>query len=267
VGDWDFVDYYIIYSPLLGERIGYTLNQRLFLSLFFAIKTKDYFHKHATTDAGEQLAQTMQHFSQAAAKNEVLELVKEINVSTAQVFKIIRNMLMSIKSSDSIKLIITEIDAKPERKEDTNQKSTLSLDFNSLIEKHSAAKYEKYHDRATRIEAVYGAKFDQYFTNYSLNFWLGEWYTDSENLMVHTRKLLVRIACIRFMFFSHADIYSLLEKEDISGEDAMIDRIAVEVFYKFSRAYEHSKVKIDHIEKQIEDADYGLPVLASLIAF
>ena len=127
--------------------------------------------------------------------------------------------------------------------------------------------YDRHKKRATVIEAVYGERLEQYFTHYSMNYWLTESYVSSENLVIHSRKLLVRIACLRFMFFCHQNIIALLEEDDISGQQDLIDRTAVEVFYQFSRMYEHNVVVIQKIEDDIIKYDFGLPVLASLIKF
>jgi len=240
----------------LLNPVTYSINQRLFLTVFFAMRTESDFFKTLKTDPGKQLREHVEYIKKTETKEEIMQLINGIVFSCTNPLKIILAMLMAGRTTDYVAELIqiavgVNIGSEKERGEEFRY----------------ADVYSAYKKRAKAIEVVYGKRLDQYFTNYSMNYWLSEWYTNSQDLVVHSRRLLVRIACLRFMLFSHKKVLMLLEKDNVRGRQDLLDEIAVEVFYRFSRMYEHNSAAIEKIEDDIIKYEYGLPVLASLIKF
>ena len=118
---------------------------------------------------------------------------------------------------------------------------------------------QHYQRRRSLLQETFTQRIDQYFANYSLNYWFGEWYTSSPDLLVHTTKLFIRLAILRFLLFSHPELNPLVEqlaagkigrKERESAQEAL-DRAAVETFYRFSRGVEHDPVYLDDIQQTL----------------
>lgn len=82
-------------------------------------------------------------------------------------------------------------------------------------------------------------RVDLYFENYAKNYWMGEWYTQTPDLISHQQRLLARIAVLRFLLFGHPSLVPVMKTANVADKKAILDRTAVEVFYKFVRAIEH----------------------------
>jgi len=91
------------------------------------------------------------------------------------------------------------------------------------------------------------ARIDLIFENYCKNHWIRDWYTRSTDLAAHQRRLLVRVAVLRFLLHGHPRLQG-------SADESTIDAAAVEVFYKFSRGVEHAAPFLARIA-EILDAD------------
>ncbi len=104
-----------------------------------------------------------------------------------------------------------------------------------------ARAWDDYRARRDYWEALFGPRIDQYFTNYAANYWIKEPYTAAPDPLTHLVRLLVRIDLLRFLVFSHPRLEAV-RRGGASGPElqALLDELAVEVFYTFSRAVEHS---------------------------
>jgi len=234
----------------------FSINQRLFFMIFFSYLSKDDFHKTLSSDPSKPLQQHIDYIQQSSTQAEIVNTLSNIQSSHTIPMQIVLAILMNAEQNDYIENLLrtaADIDLKQPKNTDN------SLTIGEV--------YTRYKSRSERIEQIYGLHIEQYFTHYSKNYWFGESYTHSENLIVHARKLLVRIACLRFMFFSHDNLLTLLNKQDIADQHALLDDTAVDVFYRFSRLYEHNTALIEKIEADIIKQDYGLPILAALIKF
>ncbi len=234
----------------------YSLQERLFLMLFFAIRTEPDFYQNIDHDPGAQLKQHVDYIQTAETQAEIMGLIDGIVCSTEKPLMIVLRMLMNVKSTAFTGEILLNA---------MGQNVNHSNVHNKPIAMNQV--YQQFKRRADAVEARLGNRVNQYFTHYAMNYWLSEWFTNSENLVVHLRKLLVRIACLRFMLFNSSDCLTLLETDDLAMQTESLDRAAVKVFYQFSRMYEHNPAIIEKIENDIESHGYGQPVLASLIRF
>jgi hypothetical protein len=88
-------------------------------------------------------------------------------------------------------------------------------------------------------------RVDLYFENYAKNFWLREWYVTSPDLLAHAQRLLVRVAILRFFLFGHPWLKPAMSLQDPEQQRDVLDRAAVDTFYKFSRAVEHEGSFLD----------------------
>jgi lysine-N-methylase len=82
-----------------------------------------------------------------------------------------------------------------------------------------------------------GSAIDRMLTSYAIDFWLKEYYTRSRDLAIHAGKLVLRIALLRFLLFSHPHF----DEEDPT-------RTLVEVTFKLARAVEHDAEFADNLD-------------------
>ena len=122
-----------------------------------------------------------------------------------------------------------------------------------------AALWAEHARRRDRWEALAPGHLDRYFENYAGNFWLREWHTTAIDLLAHARRLLVRVAVLRFLLIGHP---ALAQAEALADEQRRerLDAAAVEVFYKFSRAVEHQGSFLERIAATV--VEEGLQTFA-----
>jgi lysine-N-methylase len=122
-----------------------------------------------------------------------------------------------------------------------------------------AALWAEHARRRDRWEALAPGRLDRYFENYARNFWLREWHTTAIDLLAHARRLLVRVAVLRFLLVGHP---ALAQVEALADEQRRerLDAAAVEVFYKFSRAVEHQGSFLERIAATV--VEEGLQTFA-----
>jgi lysine-N-methylase len=113
------------------------------------------------------------------------------------------------------------------------------------------ALWAAYAERRAAWQADWAARIDLAFENYAKNFWLRESYTRSVDLLAHARRLLVRVAVLRFLLFSHPSLVAARTLSDPAAQGEALDRAMVEVFYKVARAVEHQSNFLDRIASTV----------------
>ncbi|OLC08311.1 MAG: hypothetical protein AUH42_01830 [Gemmatimonadetes bacterium 13_1_40CM_70_11] len=71
-------------------------------------------------------------------------------------------------------------------------------------------------------------------------------FTQAPDLLTHTIRMLVRVAVLRFLLFSHPSLSAPF------SDQRTLDQAAVEVFYTFSRAVEHCTVFLELVHGTLE---------------
>jgi lysine-N-methylase len=101
-----------------------------------------------------------------------------------------------------------------------------------------SAEYEARRDAA---QSLFADRTDMYFTNYCINHLLCAPFLDQVNLRVYVEDLVVRVATLRFLFFSHPLVTAAVAQADRDAAEVTLDRAAVETFQAFAREVEHSR--------------------------
>ena len=115
-------------------------------------------------------------------------------------------------------------------------------DASTAAEVDAHALWQTFQERRASVEGRFGARLDQFLTNYALNYWFTHWYTQSPDLLTYQSKLLVNLAALRFLLISHPHVYSeALALDDETQATDLLDRTAVKIFYPFGRAVEHDQ--------------------------
>lgn len=93
--------------------------------------------------------------------------------------------------------------------------------------------------RRDRVAAVFGARIDDYLSRYLANCLHREWFVSMPDVFTYAHLLTVRLAVLRFLFHSHPRVLALAEGGPTEAAAAELDRTAVELVYRFSRAFDH----------------------------
>ena len=116
--------------------------------------------------------------------------------------------------------------------------------------------WQAYLVRRARWEGRFPARIAQYFGNYAANYWMRHPYTKSPDLLVHMLQVLVRVAMLRFLLFNHPALQDVGEGQSRGPiDEAVLDQTAVEVFYLFSRAIEHSPPLLRLVRRFLAEND------------
>ena len=102
-------------------------------------------------------------------------------------------------------------------------------------------------------ERAFPRRIAQYFANYAGNYWMREPLTQAPDLLTHTIRMLMRVAVLRFLLFNHPALSDARVGESPRPTDQRtLDQAAVEVFYTFSRAVEHSPGLLELVHGTLE---------------
>ncbi|MDC0710496.1 flagellin lysine-N-methylase [Stigmatella sp. ncwal1] len=93
------------------------------------------------------------------------------------------------------------------------------------------------------LDAVHGARIQQYFLHYTVNQWLRAPFTEAPSLLAYVFRLAVRVAMLRLALAGHPAVAAL--RASASGlaseeQQALLDRAAVECFYLVARHVEQA---------------------------
>ena len=111
-------------------------------------------------------------------------------------------------------------------------------------------------------------RYELYLRNYVHYLWLDDWYFAHHDLFVYVLQLLVRVAVLRFLLISHPAARAAFALDGEAAQVEALDKVAVEVFYTFSRAVEHTQAFIDSVVTALDRQGLvALPTAAALIKF
>jgi lysine-N-methylase len=223
---------------LLSHR-GYPIGTRLFLVAYLGKQTAEFLHKSATTVDEDRLGDVIRHVADDANlalwHAELYRLPPPETLTVNLVSQMLRERLKT--PHGSFRTLTDRILAT------YGVGNAVAID--ELWTDYSARR-QFWLDR-------YADRVDLYFENYAKNFWLREWYVVSNDLLVHAHRLLVRIAVLRFLLFGHPWLLEAAAVDDPALRREALDRAAVDVFYKFSRAIEHEGSFLDLIAARLVD--------------
>lgn len=225
----------------------YPLNSRLFFLACFSDAITPFFHRDSDTFSEDRLAAAIEAMASAATLREIEQEFQAIDSRTDFSMDLVKKIMLS-----RISLAHTDFGELLEKvlKNGTGEDASCAAwgggSFQDFFEQRKAS-----------VERLFAVKVNRYFENYCRNFWLGEWYVDSPSPAAHVRKLLVRLAVLRVLFFCHPGLNLIVgEVADGDAVEAQLDGTAVEVFSAFSRGVEHNRQFIEAIEKFLTESGH-----------
>lgn len=223
----------------LLSRRTYPMATRLFFLMYFADRTRAGFHaddadpsvvadEFVRVEAPAALAAASRHFDSVEIPSAI---------AAAIVVDVLRDRLQDLPHGSFRQLIADVIAGRQGVPLDAPGGTTLDVSPSALWQTHRA--------RLASWDAATHRRIDSFFENYARNYWLREWYTGAPNLFVHARRLVIRVAMLRFLLVGHPRLAGTFDM-------ATLDATAVEVFYKLSRGIEHSPTFLDRVEALLD---------------
>jgi lysine-N-methylase len=218
-----------------------SLATRLFLLAWLGHETADFFRKDAATIDGARLSAALA----LVRRPETIALWRRELAAMPPPRAMTANLITQLARAR------TELEAGALRGLLTDTLAGwgdgITFDDVGQVTVSPAAVWGGYAGRRQFWQDHHGPRIDLYFANYTRNFWLRDWYTGAIDLLAHARRLLVRVAVLRLLLFGHPALAAARALEDAEARQAALDRAAVDVFYKLSRAVEHESTFLDRI--------------------
>lgn len=132
--------------------------------------------------------------------------------------------------------------------------------------------WQHYRQKRNLIDKYFSAELEKCFSRYLINCLYREWFITMPDLFTYIHMLTIRLAILRFLIYSHPQIYQLAERLETGkakvseAEITQLREWVVEVIYRNSRAIDHNsaflKVVYDAIhEQQMMTYEYALPFI------
>ena len=192
-------------------------------------------------------------FSRARCWLNFIKSSVEIAVPDATAASLVMRVLGSrMGSRGSLGELVTRIFADPR----APSRGTDAAGMGKLEPQRAEELLACYRQSKRAWEPKFASTIEAYFTNYVLNYVTQEWFTNSKNLAVYAQNLFLRVAALRFLLFTHPDVAQFAHEDQGVTDDAraaLLDRVAVEVFYKFTRGIEHNPAFVRRIEADLEE--------------
>jgi lysine-N-methylase len=240
----------------------YPIGTRLFLVSYLGKQTVEFFNKSTTQVNEERLADVIQHVTSpenaALWHGELSQLPAPDALTAKLVTQMLRERLKVPMGSFRVladKILATYSDADGVALDEQGSPTLSISDLWTAYSNRRQFWVENFQDRV-----------DLYFENYAKNFWLREWFVTSPDLLAHSQRLLVRVAVLRFLLFGHPWLKGAMGLNDPAAQRDVLDRAAVDIFYKFSRAIEHEGSFLDLLAARLVEQGMNTFTHATLLA-
>lgn len=228
---------------------GRPFAHRLFALTLFAHRTQTVLAKSRQSGDLELVREEIRRLDDPAVLDEIGRRFDAIDTPTLPVLlvarELVRGDLTGTRSPSFRELVTgvfdtyTKLDLVEARRETGNADAAMSLAVQ--------AAYESRRDRAM---GVAGPRIERYLRNFVFHSWVHHVKADAPDLMVFSLRLLLHLAAVRFLFFSHPRLLAWFAEQGDEGPDAaaltafeaICDEVIVEVVRKLGRYIDHSRL-------------------------
>lgn len=184
--------------------------------------------------AGEAVAALLQSFESPEALEAMHQDFSTLEIPGAPCLGLLSSMLKARRAV-----------ARGERFRPFVGKVLASLWGSEDAEEAPDTAWREYASRGRRLEALHGARVEQYFLNYGVNQWLRSPFTEAPALLPYVFRLALRMAMLRLTLVGHPEVAALCAQGQggegvLEDSQAVLDRAAVECFYLVSRHVEQA---------------------------
>ncbi len=234
---------------------GYPLNSRLFFTSFFANRTVPFFSRQAKNFSEPLLAEEIKLLTNPQLLDALHNQFASLAVSADLPIDLPMSFILAIligrtdKNGSLNHLLLRIWDNYGRKNPSGSQKSTgRQEEFQKIAAAYKAI-------RAATPRAV-TEQMDSYLDRYSQYFWFSHIYSEAPNLLIHTRRLFIRLALLRFLLYSHPEMNAfrhLAGNVELSTQQKdALGAMAVEAIYLLTRAIEHNSDLLTTIEQTLD---------------
>ncbi|MDH4322428.1 MAG: flagellin lysine-N-methylase [Desulfobulbaceae bacterium] len=233
----------------------YPLNSRLFFASFFANRTVPFFSRQAKNFSEPLLAAEIklltnpQLLDALHGQFETLAVSADLPIDLPMSF-ILAILLGRTGKTGSLDQLLQRIwenygrENMPEQQKNTGNQE----EFQKIV--------ATYKELRTATPRAVTERLESYLDRYSQYFWFSHLYSEAPNLLIHTRRLFIRLAMLRFLLYSHPEINELRQlsfNANLTAQhQAKIGTVAVDVFYRLARGIEHDSGLLTKIEQTLD---------------
>lgn len=227
-----------IVTQLLSAR-DYPLEFRLFLVGYFANRLAPFFHQKTSSFTEDLLIAEVDRLADPGIVAELYTQYPRLEASLELPMNIVQTILLTRSANSSFRDLSVKVWAEYGVVDEDQQRVTFDRHADGALD--SRQLLPRYQERRQQLRRRFADRLDQYVERYCTNYWFAECYVAAPDLLVHTQNLLVRLAILTFLLYGHPDLVRLGASNTplTALDEELLDRTAVEVFYKFSRAIEH----------------------------
>lgn len=226
----------------LLARTSYPIASRLFFVAYFAHQTASFFHRNVGVLDEQRLAAQIDLIERPSTRAELHKQFSAVPPNGPFALTVILEVLRARYGTacpPAFRKVVDEVLGGYA----VDGAVSTSGDAVKIDRPLLWAAFER---RRAERTAMFGERLELYAENFCKNSWIKDWYLKSPSLAAHTQGMLVRLAIVRFLLLGHPAAAAAASPADL-------DRLAVRVFYTFSRAIEHETGFARDIERVLEE--------------
>jgi lysine-N-methylase len=254
-----------LYELLAGGE--YPIASRLFFAAWLADRISGFFNNKTPEIDEPRLARELAAVGDAGLRAELHEQLRAAQVASPVPLVIILKVLaerLTGKTSERFRKLVGDV---LQRYADAGAGVKSSNDAAREMIASPEPLWAAWVAQRSARQALFGERFDLYLQNYCKSYVMRDWFIYSPSLQLHLQNLLVRVAILRFLLVGHPGLDAVAAVEDAAERTRGLDRLAVEVFYLFSRTLEHSDDFLTAITTALAERFATLQDALTLIKF
>ena len=238
-----------------------SLNVRLYALVKLAHQISSYYHRDCASNNSDRLERDWRQSMDRKNLKNIQNYLEQDDSSNPLALLVIRAIL---------EIKITQF--PDEKLSQIAQQAFKSLGMDSVagISEMPVEEMQTVYDSRRRLASPsVNKKIDHYFTRYLCNCLFREWYFTMPDTFTYMQMLLIRMAMLRFLFYSEARLKPLLEEYEHADNDgrlrleAELDSLAIRLVYNFARAVDQNLSFLQLVytatsEQEMFNFDYSL---------
>lgn len=237
----------------LAARETFPLNVRLYALIKLANGISTYYHRDCTLNSSERLQNDLRHSMSKEQLKEIQDFIA-LDSSVNQLALLVIRAVLEIK-------VVQFADEKISR-----LAKNVFVDFGMSAETEISAipievMQKEYDSLHQRVSPKLNQKIDSYFTRYLCNCLFREWYFTMPDTFTYMQMLLIRLAMLRFLFYSNPRCKQLIEEFEHADSDsrrsleAELDALAINLVYNFAREIDQNLSFLQLVYTAISEQD------------
>lgn len=237
----------------LAANESASLNVRLYALADLSHRISSYYHRDCSSSNSDRLLRDLDQ----ARDNNNLEKIQNYLEQDSSV-----NLLALLVVRAILEIKVTQF---PDEKLSGMARDIFSALTDGASGKISDAPIEDlqmaYDSARQRISPDMNKKTDRYFTRYLCNCLYREWFYTMPDTFTYMQMLLIRMAMLRFLFYTDPSLKRLLSNYEAADTDerhrleAELDSLAITLVYNFARAIDQNLSFLQLVYTAVSEQD------------